>query len=1449
MYFQIGETIHSGPTHLVQKDIKHEQVEHKRDCIFPSDSQESACALPESSCPADIPSKHCSSLQSLPATNCRKSSKRSRKPLSSLRTASLRSPGNRILQSKCKVEPNAPLLTVQVPEAVVPKPTVIIHDALAISQVSVSEAAVPDSKVSEAALPEVPLVEPALPHVPVAKAVASKTTFNAILVTNLHGEEIKVPEPVFIKQEPCDIVDPLSEEQSFDATSSPLTDPVQVKVEKRDMVRLIQEVDSRIDSLCNKRSGRTAKRFGSSEVEGIEIKTEPMPRGKRCTRTRRSSCRSDKSESEASDSRSVTEDPLSLDMVDKTAKRGKPKNGEPLLDEAAAHANVKFNGDVSVDLVNGAHKVKGRRVSRANSDESDLSSCSKSNGNVDHNNEKIDFNLLLEISDADREKFESKKAKIRRKTADWLLISETERYYNEKEEIMRNKNRPESESESDDSESDCSDEDANPPRVGGNGKRKQSGCVGDDDSKVGAKRVKEELDSINVRGRPVGGRTRKPRYDLTMLNDDEDDDDENFFGFPVSTTIPPSTEGCSLSSTSVNQLRSRGKGVGKVSVESSSSSSCGKAGRKRLSDAERFLRDNREYYHFQETKERLRRSTSSSSGDKEKVGNGDDVSCHTERNCEKKDEAKIKEIPSVSRKRPSIDGVRRVTRRTGGSIDLDVELEKEGRKCKNEVKGDRKIVVKEERDIKSEMKISGRRDGLRHDRKIEVKSEKIDDVKKDNTKSDKKDERRHDKKDDGKHDKKDDGKHDKKDDGKHDKKDDGKHDKKDEGKHDKKDEGKIEKKDEGKNENKDEGKNEKKDEGKAEKKDEGKNEKKDEGKLEKKDEGKNEKKDEGKLEKKDEGKLEKKDEGKNEKTDDGKIEKKDEKKSEKKEDGKMEKKDDGKSEKKENVKNNKMVEVKDIEKVKEVKMEEERKTKEGTIEKGVKDNKDKVVSEEKKNKDIDRRKDLKDEKKNGLKDKELEEILDHKLGTKDSVQDVIKSKKGEGNCSIKSEENKDNTVVDESKGDSSLRSSLHINIKDEDDIEKRENLSYVDDLTKAGYSSDLEELYFSFEGVPENESWYQTYQRFIDGIAVNEFVYDEDPLRFVLPYEMPKEYIRDFISLKKGLLSKKKNDLADLVRKSPRCHASTLALFSDILPTRRSKGSRAPKIPPKVEEVSSDGTSTPGADSIRMQPQDSFESMEELNILALHFDHVIKSELQESVEAPLSIPLFDDIKDVEESDLRKTPPKKRGKKKRLLANSKSTKSVETIVKELKLLESPLAHEVDPNFIAGLSDEGRDFSPDNIMASAAAEVIEDSNQCLCNDRASCEDFSSADENTEASSECVSLCDSETIDSSTASEPKPVRSNKKRRKNLTGWPKAQKKKKATASHTSDDDSAIGCEEIEPKRRGCRRKQNFCFFEPTTAQKLAALAANDRRASPRKKSSVLYMDTWPVRFRTQK
>lgn len=1446
---------------MVQEELKDEDVAAKSNCVFPGDTQENACVLRESCHQAEIPStRHCS--PQLPATPC---------------PSGQPQPEPHSWHTHCDVDVEvhlkASLPAALVPEAIVPKisdleaiiphvigtqtavPEAPIAEA-AVPELLVNEAIVPEVILNEATVPEVTLNEPVVPQnkvtetalpdaagdetaihkdkltefsdleVLVNEAAYKNTTETAVLKAKcntfflkdevneggIHKEklnDISLPEdkvnhaavptvivnesitqnkkrenfiPELNVNETATAGVPSTEAILLEVTNSeivlpkvfeikPVTEITEAVVtehttsasnlslsvaavlgdlplgaapahpqaslpvateENREMVRLIQEADAKLDSFCPKRSSRASKRLISTDFEAVEIKSEPVSRAKRCTRTRKSSCRSEKSESETSDSRSVADESLYFDMVDKTTKRGKPKNGEPLLDEAATHISAKYNGDASSELVNGAHKVKGRRISRANSDESDSSSASRSNGNVDHNSEKLDFSLLLEISPADRKKFESKKAKIRRKTADWLLISETEQYYNEKEEIMRNKNKLESDSDSDesddgtenqDSKSDCSDESegtTNLPRGRGKGKCKLSRTVDDDDSKPTAKRIKDDPSISKKRGRPIGSRNRKTRYDLTMLNDDDDDDDENFFGFPVSTTIPQTTQSSSTVSSSSTQTRGKGKGGNKSTPDASSSS--GKSGRKRLSDAERFLRDNREYYHFQETPERLRRSTSSSV-DKEKATKVDESEG---KEPDKKEESKLKET-STAKKQSTTEGRRRVTRSTGCTLeDPEAEegdetkiLEKnEAKDVKIDTKDTEKIEVKDKEKDKRKVSVEEKKKvSSENKRKIpEENNRKVTEDDKRNTIEDKR---------------------------------------------------------------------------KATE-------------------------------------------------DDMRTVTEDEKRMVAEEDKRKVNEEDKRKITEEKRKVTEEDKKKITEEDKRVTEENKRKgsdevkrmTSEADRRKSTEEDKKKSSEEEKKRSAEEGEKNISGE--NKLKDIEV---------GKKRVLEMDKRKSGpDDKMSCKQDHVKKQLLNFKTKVASVSEST--------DNAGKGNSVEIMEN--KDGSRSVLQDLYFSFEGVPVQESWYQTYQRLIDGIDINEFAYEEEPLRFVLPYEMPKEYIRDFLCYKKGMLSKKKNDLADLVRKSPRCHASTLALFSDIIPTKKVKGAKVTKsVPVKIDEASSDGTSTPGAESTRMQPPECFESAEELAILALHIDHFMKSETG-SEEIPVCNPLLHELKDSEVPDLKKTPPKKRGKKKRLLGGSKSDKGSDSIAKELKLFESPLAHEVDPVFIAGLCDEVKDYlTPENILAREASEVIEDSCFCVCTDRASCDEFSSADDNTEASSECVSLCDSETVDGSVVSEPKRCRSGKKRRKNLTGWPKAQKKKKPVPSHTSDDnDSAIGCDDLEPKKQGHWKKHDdFSLLEQTTTQKLAALAACDRRASPRKKTSVLYMDTWPVRYRTQK
>jgi len=75
---------------------------------------------------------------------------------------------------------------------------------------------------------------------------------------------------------------------------------------------------------------------------------------------------------------------------------------------------------------------------------------------------------------------------------------------------------------------------------------------------------------------------------------------------------------------------------------------------------------------------------------------------------------------------------------------------------------------------------------------------------------------------------------------------------------------------------------------------------------------------------------------------------------------------------------------------------------------------------------------------------------------------------------------------------------------------------------------------------------------------------------------------------------------------------------------------------------------------------------------------------------------------------------------------------------------------------------------------------------------------------------------------------------------------------ASHpdTDDNDSALGIDDHEPKNRCRERKKiihnSYDILEPMSSEDFNSLDL-DRRASPRKRNSVYYMDSWQFRYRT--
>jgi len=1151
----------------------------------------------------------------------------------------------------------------------------------------------------------------------------------------------------------------------FPASKPSQCSPTEKK--KKEMVRLIHEDDTKIEVFCHKKGSRASKRLSSTDIaSGVntvikpelpspkqinsvtksesrapretnsDVKVElPAPRETRLTRQRRSSCRSDRSESEISlDSHSVVDDPPPIvDMVDKTAKRGRPRSGEALLDEGS-DSLVKCNG--GTELLNGAYKLKNRRASRANSDETDNTTHCRTNG-VHHSlSDKVDIKVI--VSSIDKKKIENTKSKLRRRTSEQQHLSESESLENEKGETMKNKSKNDNDSKRNlevcsenkdtkdessheqgsekanarrrtvrikgkkdrdvENESECSDDLENDKvpvrkkigRPKGSFKNKKVIKVkgeendGEDEDEEESKsntnmKNKDKLDTER-RGRPVGSRNRKMRYDLALLTEEDDD---IFFGFPEEALKNQPSSICSKSN-GTNVLRKSGRSLKELSPKCKE-----KDQKKRMSDAERFLRDNKEYYHFEETTDRLRSKSERSPGTK------------TDEEHEESDQSNSKEVSPKEKSRKSFKRMRirknrRGTQSSGGSDDDDEE--------------------------------NGNKPTVEHVKSSIVKR-RLSQIS-------------------------------------------------------------------------------------------------------------------------------------NKESDDPELYGK------------------------------KFSEILDLKAIKEQKQAEER------------DLRTRKRLEERKNK-----KEAKEE-----TDEEQQNKEESKAKGKGSEKDIEKNslKEAEKIKSKEESEINENITEESSRGKSRVnKESKVIGSSDVDDKEDKKKV-YIKDFKftkekkiqlKSQYQecdmfgNEVAELYFSFESVPEQESWYQTYQRFIDGIAENEFVYEDDPLRFVLPYEMPKEYIREQINaIRKSMMSKKKLELAELARKSPRCHASTLSILSDIIIPPARKSSRSIKSEyssnniPIPESTTTTTTSTTaaittskGGSSMELaastfstsscaspSPSTSTHtsgsagaSMEcstggmsdlscDIDMLAQHMEQVMQDTIGDIPPPPLpentliqkitgeSNQLLDDS-----PDLKKTPPKKRGKKKRI-AKREGEYS--------KLCDSFLASDVDQAFLESLREESKEslqLCPDNILNCDSSTVIEDFYKCDCTDRVSCDDFSSADEGTEVSS-VASFCDSETIDGSITSETKRTRVSNKRRKNLTGWPKVKKKKKnVVLSHTDTDDneSAHGCvDNLEPKKKRKIMHKRYNLLEPMSPEDLESLDA-DRRASPRKRNSVYYMDSWQFRYRTCK
>ncbi|XP_069675973.1 protein chiffon-like isoform X2 [Periplaneta americana] len=163
---------------------------------------------------------------------------------------------------------------------------------------------------------------------------------------------------------------------------------------------------------------------------------------------------------------------------------------------------------------------------------------------------------------------------------------------------------------------------------------------------------------------------------------------------------------------------------------------------------------------------------------------------------------------------------------------------------------------------------------------------------------------------------------------------------------------------------------------------------------------------------------------------------------------------------------------------------------------------------------------------------------------------------------VHTQEESKEKVVGESESKSAKKQE-----KEDDRKKEEQDDSNLKESVENELLSSMEKLHFSFEVVPQSEPWYQTYTRQDEGEEFYAYSFMSDSCYwkpFLLPYEMPApEGLASGCggpgggSGSSGLMRKRRNRFAHLLdkkpRKSPRCHASTLAILSSLMHHRRRK--------------------------------------------------------------------------------------------------------------------------------------------------------------------------------------------------------------------------------------------------------------------------------------------------------
>lgn len=368
-----------------------------------------------------------------------------------------------------------------------------------------------------------------------------------------------------------------------------------------------------------------------------------------------------------------------------------------------------------------------------------------------------------------------------------------------------------------------------------------------------------------------------------------------------------------------------------------------------------------------------------------------------------------------------------------------------------------------------------------------------------------------------------------------------------------------------------------------------------------------------------------------------------------------------------------------------------------------------------------------------------------------------------------------------------------------------------EDCNGSAVKDNVSVLQFSFEAVPHNEPWYQTYQRQDEGEEIylssaGDATYWKP---FLLPYEMPPselfgESFNSPVYSRPGTVVRRKkrtNRFAHLVddknpRKSPRCHASTLAILSDLMHYRKRKEPDKHKDEESLNSVSEDDDlNRDDSSSVSTTKQSSVaesvgESATDLKELAKRIDEMLSYSSNDNVATRL--PDSSKISCEVGSDKAKTKPVRSGIRKSL--KSHRQKNVNNV--EQYCLKESDGVDLDPIVAEQLALDAANYKfclPKPSIRSRGGPLIDvvtlldGFSDCTCTEEVSfsgrecvncgSEVISSSNlietscngSEYEASSTC------ETVVYSDAPESKltlPGR-KRKRKKNRTGWPVGKKR----------------------------------------------------------------------------